>query len=333
MADEVVLSISDAEELAMRACAAAGASDASARSLVDATLSAALHGPATLGFPHFLDYLNSLLEGRINPDPSPRLDRPYPAFLTSDADGGIAQLGFDLAFREIVDTARTLGVAVFTQSNSYSTGELGYYVRRLAAEGIVGFAATNANAFMVANDGGPAVYSTNPLAFSFPLGEGSPPLLIDQSASETAYVNIVAAAAENRPIPAGWALDETGSPTTDPAKALRGALLPFGGRKGANIALMVEMLSAGLSGGNWSLDAPSFNSGDARPALGLTVIAMMPGAPDDNRPDRARRQVSRLRGFGVHVPGVGGAGDRPPVPSELEVPRAVLDAIRTIADG
>lgn len=317
----------------MRAGVAAGAGHPTARSLVDATMSAALHGPPALGFPHFLDYLNSFLEGRINPDPSPYVDRPYPAFLASDADGGIAQLGFDLAFHDLVDTVRKLGVAVFAQSNSYSTGELGYYVRRLAVEGIVGFAATNANAFMVANSGGSAVYSTNPMAFAFPLGEESPPLLIDQSASETAYVNIVAAAGEKRPIPEGWAVDETGMSTTDSTKALKGSLLPFGGRKGANVALMVEMLSAGLSGGNWSLDAPSFNSGGACPAVGLTVVAMMPGDPGHRRMERARKQVARLRGRGVYVPGVSGVEDRPSTSSGLSVPRAVLEAVRKIADG
>ena len=144
-----------------------------------------------LGFPHFVDYLNSFREGRINCDPTPTLQRPFPAFLVSDADGGIAQLGFDLAFDNLVETARTFGVAVFTQTNSYTTGELGYFVRRLAEKGIVGMAATNANAMVVAKHGGSAVYSTNPLAFGFPLGEGSLPLIIDQASSATAYVPLI----------------------------------------------------------------------------------------------------------------------------------------------
>ncbi|EJZ18985.1 Ldh family oxidoreductase (plasmid) [Rhizobium sp. Pop5] len=331
MSEEVVVDLAKAESLAMRACLAAGANDATARSLVDATLSAALYGPPVLGFPHFVDYLDSFREGRINGDPAPTCERPYPAFYAADADRGIAQLGFDLAFTDLVEAVRTLGVAVFTQRNSYTTGELGYYVRRLAGEGIVGIAATNANAMVVAKAGGPAVYSTNPMAFGFPLGDGSPPLLIDQASSATAYVNVVAAAAEGRSIPPGWAVDETGQETQDAAKALGGALLPFGGRKGANVALMVEMLSAGMSGGPWSLDTPSFRSGSVSPAVGLTVVAMMPGRADDGHVERAHRQAERLQRHGVFVPGVSGIEYPRPASEGLKIPRSVFEAIAKIA--
>jgi LDH2 family malate/lactate/ureidoglycolate dehydrogenase len=331
MQDEVVLDQAEAAKLAIRACLAAGAKEATARSLVNATLSAALYGPSTLGFPHLVDYLNSFREGRINCDATPTSERPYPAFVVSDADGGIAQLGFDLAFDKLVETVRTFGVAVFTQTNSYTAGELGYYVRRLAQEGIVGLAATNANALMVAKPGGPAVYSTNPMAFGFPLGEGSLPLIIDQASSTTAYVNIVAAAAEGRSIPEGWAVDEEGADTQDAARALAGALLPFGGRKGANVALMVEMLSAGLSGGPWSLDAPDFRSGNANPAVGLTVVAMMPGRAGDNHIARARSQAARLQEHGVFVPGVSGIEYPRHLSQGLKVPRSVFETITKIA--
>lgn len=331
MADAIELSPAEAEDLALRACRGAGADEPTARALVDATLSAARFGPATLGFPHMVDYLNSFREGRINGTPAPALARPFPAMLASDADGGIAQLGFDLAFGDIVAAARSFGIALFTQTNSYTAGELGYYVRRLAAEGLVGLAATNANAMVVSKPGGPAVYSTNPLAFGFPLGENALPMIIDQASSATAFVNIVAAAAEGRPIPTGWAVDETGAGTDDPEKALRGALLPFGGRKGGNVALLVEMLSAGLSGGPWSLDTPDFRSGSVRPAVGLTVLAMMPGAPEEGRIARAAEQARRLAGLGVFIPGVSETESLPAASKPLTMPESVHAAIRRFA--
>ena len=330
MAEEVALDPAEAEALAMRACLGVGASGKSARALVDATLSAARFGPATLGFPHMVDYLNGFREGRINRAPTPTLARPFPALLASDADGGVAQLGFDLAFEAFMAAARRFGIAMFTQTNSYTTGELGYYVRRLAGEGLAGLAATNANAMVAATPGGSAVYGTNPMAFGFPLGDSSPPLIVDQASSATAHVNIVAAAAEGRPIPEGWAVDENGADTSDPRRALAGALLPFGGRKGANVGLIVEMLSAGLSGGSWSLDAPDFRAGDARPAVGLTVVAMMPGAPGDGRIARALEQARRLQARGVFVPGVSGR-EFPPTAKALKMPRSVYEAIRGCA--
>ena len=330
MADEVYLTLKEAEDLAMRACRAAGASPASAQSLVEATLSAALYGPATLGFPHFVDYLNGFVEGRINGHPTPRLERSFPASLACDADAGIAQLGFDLALDELLGAARTYGIAIFTQSNSFTTGELGYYVRTLANNGVIGLAATNANAMVVSTPGGPAVYSTNPLAFGFPLGPDSPPMVIDQASSATAFVNIVRAAEENQPIPEGWAVDADGNATTDAQKALAGALLPFGGRKGGNIALLVEMLSAGLSGGNWSLDVPDFRSGATSPSVGLTVVAIMPGSDGDQRIQRAQSQSARLQELGVFMPGVTGI-EHPMTAEGISIPRSVFDRVSAIA--
>ena len=107
---------------------------------------------------------------------------------------------------------------------------------------------------------------------------------------------------------AGWALDATGNPTTDPAAAMKGALLAFGGGRGANIALMVEMLAAGVTGANWSLDAPSFMEGAENPGTGLFVVAIEPKLLDPDFERRAGEQVERLRRrYGVHSPGRAGA--------------------------
>ncbi|MFB8342260.1 Ldh family oxidoreductase [Brucella cytisi] len=328
MSDDVTLGDAEARDLATKACLNAGASQPSAQSLVDATLSAMLYGPPTLGFPHLVDYLCSFHEGRIKCDPSPILDQIFPAFLTCDADEGIAQLGFDRGFGRLVESARNFGIALFTQTNSYTAGELGYYVRRLASQGLVGLAATNANAMVTPKAGQPAVYSTNPLAFGFPLGAGSLPLVIDQASSATAYVNVVRAAAEGHSIPEGWAVDANGNPTNDPLRALEGALLPFGGRKGGNIALLVEMLSAGLSGGPWSLDTSDFTTGNTSPAVGLTVVAFMPGRDEDARRMRAAKQAERLASRGVFIPGVTGIA---PSGNILKIPRDVFAAVERFA--
>ncbi|MFZ1680444.1 MAG: Ldh family oxidoreductase, partial [Rhizobiaceae bacterium] len=129
------------------------------------------------------------------------------------------------------------------------------------------------------------------------------PLLIDQSSSATAFVNVRAAASAGQVLPQGWAIDRDGKPTTDPKAAMEGALLAFGGARGANVALMVEVLSAGLSGANWSLDAPSILSGDQSPGTGLFIIAIDPEALAPGFSKRLAEQIARLDGYGVHIPG------------------------------
>jgi (2R)-3-sulfolactate dehydrogenase (NADP+) len=318
------LSLEEATDLAARAARAAGASDEAARSLARATVSAEAHGKSSIGFAHLMDYLAALREGRIDGDAEPRVMSPAPAVIHCDARGGIAQVGFDRAFDDLSRRAATFGLALFAQKGSYTTGELGYYPRRLAETGLAALAATSGPALITVAGARRPVYCTNPLAFAAPVADG-PPLLIDQASSATAFVQLRHHAERGEALPPGWAVDADGRPTTDPNAALRGALLAFGGARGANIALMVEVMAAGLGGANWALDAPSFTSGDRSPGAGLTVIAVAPAllAPDFTQ--RLGRQLDRLAELGVHIP-----GRRRPV-ATIELPEALASEIERAA--
>jgi len=88
-------------------------------------------------------------------------------------------------------------------------------------------------------------FGTNPFAFGFPGISQS--MLLDMATSEVAFGKIFYAKEKNMPIPAGWAVDKKGNPTTDPATAAY--LFPFGGPKGYGINMLVEMLSGVMVGG------------------------------------------------------------------------------------
>jgi len=307
------ITIEHARESVRRAILDAGANAAVAASLADATIAAERHGRHAVGFAHLTDYLAGFAAGRIVATAVPEISFPVPAAVRVDANGGIAQLGFDLAFDELAARARGHGLAVFAQANSFTAGELGYYTRRLADAGLVALAATNGPALITAGDNRAAAYGTNPVSFAAPV-RGAPPLVIDQASSATAFVNVRAAAERGERIPEGWAVDATGHPTTDARAALKGLLLAFGGARGANIALMAEILAAGLTGANWSLDAPSFSDGDRSPGVGLFILAL---APDILAPDLSERlalQIERLAAAGIHIPG------RQPTTDDLVLP-------------
>jgi len=268
-----------------------------------ASVTAQAEGQTPVGLSHFVDYLDALRAGRIDGQAWPQIARPARPFFHVDARGGTAHLGFDLAFDDLVTTARDLGVAVFSQRNAFTCGALGYFVRRLAEQGLVALAATNGPALMAGSGGARPVFCTNPVAFAAPRADG-PPLVIDQASSAAAFVAIRAAAERGEPIPADWALDAAGRPTTDAAEALKGVLLAAGGPRGANIALMVEVLAAGLTGANWSLDAPSFLAGSQSPGSGLFILALEPKLLDPGFEQRMARQLGRLaHAFGVYIPG------------------------------
>ena len=333
MAGRVRLTLAEAEALCVRAAIGAGASEDCAGSIASAAVAAEADGQPTVGLSHFVDYLESLVAGRIDGSAEPVLSRPAAAIILSDAGGGSAHLGFDRAFDEFVSLAGLLGIAAFAQNNAYTCGSLGWFTGRLAERGLVAVAATNGPPMLAGSGTTKPVFCTNPLAFAAPRA-GGPPLLIDQASSATAFVNVRAASQRGEALPDGWALGPDGRPTDDPAAAMRGALLAFGGAKGANIALMVEVLAAGLTGANWSLDAPSITGGTESPGSGLFVVAIAPKLFGPDFEARLDAHMRRLHvDYGLHVPGDARVRSRETAATErLEVEADVLRIIASFAE-
>jgi LDH2 family malate/lactate/ureidoglycolate dehydrogenase len=125
------------------------------------------------------------------------------------------------------------------------------------------------------------------MAFAWPR-PGRPPLVFDQSSSASSRGRIQLRLRDGKPIPEGWAIDEEGRPTTDPAAGLAGAQLPFGGYKGSNIAMMIELLAGCLAGGLFSYEVTERTEDPDLPTMGGEfMIAIDPGiasgAGDRNR--------------------------------------------------
>jgi (2R)-3-sulfolactate dehydrogenase (NADP+) len=315
-----VLALPDLERLCVDALRAAGASPDMARTLAAATVAAERRGKSGVGAAHLLDYLDALRAGRLHGAARPHLEHVRAAVLTVDADGGTAQLAFDHAADELVEAARSCGVAVLSTRNSYPAGELAHYAVRLAEAGMIALVCGNSPALMAVHGATDAVTGTNPLAFALPHRTG--PRVIDQATSATAFVAIREAARRGEPIPEGWALDAQGRPTTDAVAALTGVLLPFGGIKGGSIAMMVELLAA-MSGGSFSLDSAPFDSGGRSPRLGMLVAAIDPSAFATDYPERAEAHLLHLRDrFGIDI------GRRRPPRTHVDLPEDVLRALR-----
>ena len=319
-----LLSLPELERLCADAVRAAGGSPELASSLATATVAAERRGKSAVGAAHLVDYLDALRTTRLNGTARPRLTHRRAAALTVDADRGAAQLAFDHAADCLVEAARSCGVAVLSIHDSFPGGELGHFATRLAEQGLIALVCGNSPALMAAYDSTEAVTGTNPLAFALPHSSG--PRVFDQASSATAFVSIRQAAERGEHIPPGWALDADGQPTIDPAAALTGALLPFGGAKGANIAMMIELLAA-MSGGSFSLDAAPFDTGSRSPRLGLFIAAIDPTAFDPGYEERAETHLLRLHGrFGIDV------GRRRPPRTHVEIPEDLYQALAATTD-
>ena len=161
-------------------------------------------------------------------------------------------------------------------SRSHHCGAAGHHAEALARGGRVGLLFANTPKAIAPWGGSQGVFGTNPIAFAVPR-TGHPPLVIDLSLSKVARGKIMVAEQEGTSIPEGWALDARGRPTTDPKAAMQGTMLPMGDAKGAALVLMVEILSAALTGAHFGFEASSFFTSDGEsPGVGQFLIAMAP---------------------------------------------------------
>lgn len=313
------------EELAAlceRALLAAGADGQAAQVLASATVEAELVGNRAVGVAHLFDYLDGYRTGRIVADAQPAVRRAAGAVVDVDARNGLAQVAFEDALEELLQATRESGIAALWIRGSYTCGELGYYPRRLAGQGIVALASANSPSLMSLGGAPKPILGTNPLAYGIPR-PGKLPVVIDQASSSTAFVNIRRAAEAGDPIPAGWALGPDGQPTQDAEQALHGTLLPFGGHRGGNIALLVEILAT-LSGANFSMDAAPFDHGATSPGIGVFLLCIDPGIFAGSV-ERLTKQLETLQGeHQVRLPAL----ENTKLPEEVTIDDGLLDRLR-----
>lgn len=313
------------EDLCRAALLEAGADHRDAEILAEATVEAELLGNRAVGVGHLFDYLDSYQHGRIAAPARAVVRRVAPAVVDVDAAQGLAQTAYADAATELHRAVREAGLAALWIRNSFTCGELGYYVRRVAGQGLLALAAANSSALMSLGGAPRPVLGTNPLAYGIPR-PGQLPVVIDQASSSTAYVNVRRAAESDDPIPAGWAVGPDGEPTRDAAVALQGALLPFGGHRGGNVALLVEILAT-LSGASFSMDTAPFDRGTTSPDIGVFLLAIDP-ATFGGSAERLVRLFARLRDERrVRLPAV----ELTSMPTSVEVSAQDLDRLRRAA--
>jgi (2R)-3-sulfolactate dehydrogenase (NADP+) len=283
------LTLDQIEARAHAALIGAGAADRQARPVARSVRLAEADDIRSVGLGYLPTYLAHLKSGRVDGKAVPKTTTPRPGTVTVDAGNGFAHPAFDAGLDALCAAAAKCGTATMTIFRSYSIGVLGHPVEDIARHGLVALAAANSPPNMTAWGGRRKVFGTNPLALAVPRRSGEP-LVIDQSSTVVTKVTLAARAAAGQTIPEGWAFDAEGRPTQDGQAALKGSMAPFGGVKGANIALLVEILAAVLAGSSLSIDvAPYANAEGAPPNVGQTFIAIDPAAFAAGFHDRLER--------------------------------------------
>lgn len=230
------------------------------------------------GLSRLPSYAAQAKAGKVDGFAVPQASRPRAGVALIDAGHGFAYPAIALAETILPEMARGAGIACAGITRSHHCGAAGHPVERLAEAGLVAMLFANTPGAIAPWGGAKAVFGTNPIAFACPL-PGTAPIVVDLSLSKVARGNILAARQKGERIPEGWALDAAGAPTTDPDAALAGTMLPLGDAKGTALALMVELLAAGLTGANYAAEASSFLDAEGPPpGTGQLIIAFDPDA-------------------------------------------------------
>lgn len=272
------LSAAELEAVIAAAMVACNASEPNARSVARALAQAEIDGQKGHGLSRVPSYGAQSKSGKVDGHAVPEARQARPGSLMVDAKHGFAFPAFDLAIARLPELASANGITAAGFTRSHHFGVAGRHVERLAEAGLVALAFGNTPKAMAPWGGRQPIYGTNPIAFAVP-NRGKPPMVVDMALSQVARGKILTAAQKGEAIPAGWAVDEHGASTTDAAAALKGALQPVGGAKGAALALMVEVLAVALTGARFGFEASSFFEAEGPPpGVGQFLIVIDPGA-------------------------------------------------------
>jgi delta1-piperideine-2-carboxylate reductase len=251
-------------------------------------------------------YLSTLASGWVNGKATPVVTDVASGFVRVDACNGFAQPALEAARGLLVEKARSAGIALMAIHNSHHFAALWPDVEPFAEEGLVALSVVNSMTCVVPHGADRPLFGTNPIAFAAPRADGAP-IVFDLATSAIAHGDVQIAARKGERLPPGMGVDSLGQPTTDPKAVLEGgALLPFGGHKGSALSMMVELLAAALTGGNFSFEFNWADHPGARtPWTGQLLIVIDPSkTTGQSFAERSQELVRQMHAAGLRrLPG------------------------------
>ena len=326
----------DLRDIAQEILLRLGEKEEGARVAADALVAADMRGISTHGVNLLRMILQRCEAGMLTLPTRVDVVSDGPATAVLDGNNGLGQVAAHRCMRLSVEKAGQSGLGMISLRNTNNIGALGHFTSLAADDGVVSIVMTNGNPSVAPFGSADPFFGTNPVSIAVPALPGRP-LVLDMSSSVVARGKIRLASLKGESIPLGWALDKTGAPTTDPALALKGCLLPLGGPKGSGLAMMIDIFSGMLSGSSYGRQLKSFHELDGATGVGACFIAMDIGRFQDPRSFAARmrgyiqeiKALRRQEGFAeILLPGeVERAREEESRRAGVEIPDAVVASL------
>jgi LDH2 family malate/lactate/ureidoglycolate dehydrogenase len=329
-------------EFAAAVFSAVGVPDTDARLVADSLVTADMWGHQSHGVMRLSWYVNRIRAGVMNSVTTPETVSDSGPLAVVDGHDGVGQVLAAFAAREAVRRAEDYGVGVVAVRNSNHFGTAAYFTRMAARDGCAAILTTNASPAMAPWGGRQKTVGTNPWSIAAPAGKYDV-IVMDIANTAVARGKVYLAKQRAEPIPPGWAIDAEGVPTTEPAAAIEGVILPMAGHKGYAISLMMDVLSGVLTGSAFGSAVSGPYQFDKRSGCGHLFIALHVAAFGD--PDGFARRMEQLidevkavplaQGFDeVFYPGeLEARAERDNLKQGLSLPEQTLDDLRQLADS
>ncbi len=337
--DTVTLTLDEVDRLARRCLEVAGADRRNAAAVARVITRAERDRALSHGLFRLPGYCASLASGKVDGAARPEVRQLAPSVVQVDGRDGFAPLALEAGREPLIERARVQGVAALALVRIFHFQALWAEIEPLCEAGLAALACTAYKPVVAPAGASAAFFGTNPLAFGWPRGDKQP-MIVDMATSAMARGEIQVAARDGHAVPDGAGLDRHGAATTDPAAILQGGVqLPFGGYKGSAIAMMVELLCAGLIGEQFSFEAGEADVEDGGPARGGEfILALDPAAFGDGRDwlAHAEQFFERFKNLdgGPRLPADRRYAARAETPARgVEVPAALHAELERLAAG
>ena len=304
--NEILMSVEEIYDLAKSILLINGCDDKNAEAVADTVSKAERDGSVSHGLFRIPGYVSSLRSKKVNGKANPKLKTLTPNVIKVDGDFGFAPISIRVGIPALVDLVKKSGVGILTLSDIHHFAALWHETEALAESGLVGIACTAYKPSVAPAGATKPFFGTNPISFAWPR-PGKTPAVYDMATSTMALGEVQVAAREGHKVPLGTGLNSRGEQTTNPDEiANGGVLLNFGGYKGSAIAMMVELLAAGMVGDLFSYEAKEEDNNDGGPARGGEfILAMSPElVAGKNWADHCEKFFEKFLSLeGVRLPG------------------------------
>ncbi len=244
--------VNQLQDIATQVFVAAGASQAIARRVSASLVLSNLLGVDSHGVIRIPQYLHAIRTGEIDPQAHAEIVKDNGVVAVLDGRYAFGHVAAEQAMQVAIERARRNAIGAASLFHVSHIGRLGEWSEMAAESGMFGWVSASGSrpGGLVAPYGSrQRILGTNPMSYAIP-SVRSPAIVADFATSTVAEGKVRNAQQQGQAIPAEWAVDSLGRPTSDPSAFYQGgALQTFGGHKGYAVSLMIEVLGGIVCGG------------------------------------------------------------------------------------